>query len=117
MLAYSYLRSQFIDYCTPLYVMPMPLMTSKPKPLPPAINVLRPFSPEVWIMVLLGLLVATVQFVLIGYVRSKISRRQKMDFANHVPLAYTILVNQGSLISYWSFDKTSIFIGPTPRNF
>ena len=52
-------RQTAVDFSKTAYTLEIKLMTSKPKPLNTALNLLKPFQPQLWI-ILIGTLVLTM---------------------------------------------------------
>ncbi len=77
-----------VDLSPPNWHITQRLITRKPKPLPPYTNVLRPFSPRIWLILLATLELICLQFALINKIYYVMPHFRDAELTRYEPSTY-----------------------------
>ena len=90
------IRDRVVDFSYPYFFTSMGIMSKKPSPLSKLMAIVWPYNKNVWI----SLVVATVIFILIHWILSKIEKvrsRRKLSFVKSVQEISQMLLMQGMI--------------------
>ena len=95
-------RYTVADYSTMLYSLDTIFIAPKPKVAPHYLNIIKPFSPLVWILTLASMLIVTFTMVMTAVVATRTRPDTDVHTKSHALLfPYASIMRQGN--SFWLF--------------